>query len=121
MFSRRVDGEILTFGNTNAAASTAGVLFSSNTFEVPQFQREFSWQQDEIEDFWSDLSSNIGSASYFLGLVILTDEEDRKQVVNGQQKIVAVTLLANALFHEALRRERKALDQPTACSKNSSS
>jgi hypothetical protein len=93
----------------NAAASTAGELFSSNTFEVPQFQREYSWQEDEVEEFWGDLSGNIDASSYFLGLVILTDEKDRKLVVDGQQRIVTLTLLANALYHEATKRGRKAL------------
>jgi len=93
----------------NAAASTAGELFSSNTFEVPQFQREYSWQEDEVEEFWGDLSGNINASSYFLGLVILTDEKDRKLVVDGQQRIVTLTLLANAIYHEASKRGRKAL------------
>ena len=93
----------------NAAASTAGELFSSNTFEVPQFQREYSWQEDEVEEFWSDLNGNIGSESYFLGLVILTSEGDRKIVVDGQQRIVTLTLLANALYHEATKSGRSAL------------
>ncbi len=93
----------------NAAASTAGELFSSNTFMVPQFQREYSWQDDEVEDFWTDLSGNITSTSYFLGLVILTANEDRKVVVDGQQRIVTLTLLANALYHEAVKRGRLAL------------
>ena len=93
----------------NAAASTAGELFSSNTFTVPQFQREYSWQDDEVEEFWTDLSGNVTSASYFLGLVILTASGDRKVVVDGQQRIVTLTLLANALYHEAIKRGRTAL------------
>ncbi|MCY4004161.1 MAG: DUF262 domain-containing protein [Rhodospirillales bacterium] len=93
----------------NAAASTAGELFSSSTFEVPQFQREYSWQEHEVEEFWSDLSGGIDSTSYFLGLVILTAEGDRKLVVDGQQRIVTLTLLANALYHEATKRKRHAL------------
>ncbi len=93
----------------NAAASTAGELFSSNTFEVPQFQREYSWQEDEVEDFWTDLSGNINTSSYFLGLVILTAEGDRKLVVDGQQRLVTLSLLANALYHAAIKRGRTAL------------
>ena len=93
----------------NASASTAGELFSSNTFEVPQFQREYSWQADEVEEFWGDLSGHIDTTSYFLGLVILTDEKDRKLVVDGQQRLLTLTLLANALYYEATNRGRKAL------------
>jgi hypothetical protein len=93
----------------NAQASNAGAIFSNNTFEVPQFQREYSWADDEVEEFWSDLSSSIDLESYFLGLIILTDEGGKKHVVDGQQRIITVTLLAAALYHEAMGRGRRAL------------
>jgi hypothetical protein len=93
----------------NASASTAGALLSSSTFEVPQFQREYSWQQDDVADFWNDLKGNIEATSYFLGLVILTDEGGRKHVVDGQQRLITLSLLANAIYFEAIERGRKAL------------
>lgn len=96
----------------NASASTVGALLSSSTFEVPPFQREYSWQEDEVADLWSDLSNNIAAESYFLGLVILTEEEEegkRRHVVDGQQRIVTLTLLATALYHQAVARGRSAL------------
>jgi len=70
----------------NASASSAGALLSGSVFEVPQFQREYSWQEDEVADFWNDLRTNIESESYFLGLVILTDEAKQKHVVDGQRR-----------------------------------
>ena len=78
-------------------------------FEIPPFQREYSWGPDEVTDFWTDLSKNIDSDSYFLGLVILTDGESRKYVVDGQQRLITLTLLANAIYHEASKRGRNAL------------
>lgn len=95
----------------NASASSAGALLSNITFEIPPFQREYSWGSDEVSDFWTDLRNNLDSESYFLGLIILTDgqEDGRKYVVDGQQRLITLTLLANAIYHEALRRDRKAL------------
>ncbi|MBD9677408.1 DUF262 domain-containing protein [Pseudomonas sp. PDM18] len=93
----------------NASATTAGTLLSSSTFEVPPYQREYSWLEDEVVEFWTDLSHALGDDSYFLGLVILTDEQGIKQVVDGQQRILTLTLLAAALYHEAKERGRNAL------------
>lgn len=93
----------------NASASTAGALFSSSTFLVPPFQREYSWEKDEVSDFWSDLRNGLGNDAYFLGLIILTDEGGRKYVVDGQQRLLTLTLLAAALHREAITRGRKAL------------
>ena len=93
----------------NASASTAGALLSSSIFEVPQFQREYSWEEDEVAEFWNDLSSGLDTDSYFLGLVILTDEGKRKHVVDGQQRLITLSLLANAIYFEAHVRGRTAL------------
>ena len=88
---------------------TAGALISSSTFEVPPYQREYSWLEDDVSEFWNDLQNALDDDSYFLGLVILLDEGKRKQVVDGQQRILTLTLLAAALYHEALGSGRKAL------------
>lgn len=103
----------------NASASTAGNLLSSFTFEIPPYQREYSWRDDQVKDFWHDLSNSLNAESYFLGLIILTDETTegkgvpqsgtRKQVVDGQQRLLTLTLLVKALQHEAASRNRQAL------------
>jgi Protein of unknown function DUF262 len=93
----------------NASASTAGALLSSSTFEVPQFQREYSWERDQVEEFWTDLRNSLESVSYFMGLIILTDEGGRKHVVDGQQRLITLSLLATAIHFEATKRGRKAL------------
>jgi hypothetical protein len=93
----------------NANASTAGSLFASSIFEVPPFQREYSWTNDEVREFFSDIQGALDQDSYFLGLVIITEEKARRQVVDGQQRIVTLSLLAAALYHEALKRGRDAL------------
>lgn len=93
----------------NASASPAGTLISSSMFVVPPFQREYSWLEDEVADFWNDLSGSLEEDSYFLGLVILTEENNRKHVVDGQQRLVTMTLLAAAIYHESLARGRTAL------------
>jgi uncharacterized protein DUF262 len=92
----------------NASASSAGKLLSSFTFAVPQFQREYSWAEDEVADFWGDLRASLEAESYFLGLVILTDSPGRKSVVDGQQRLITLTLLATAIYFEA-KKDRKAL------------
>lgn len=94
----------------NASASSAGAVFSSSTFEVPQFQREYSWSaNNEVTEFWTDLSTNLNAEVYFLGLLILTKESERSHVVDGQQRLITLSLLATALYHEAKERDREAL------------
>lgn len=93
----------------NASALQAGALISKSRFVIPQFQREYSWQTDEVIEFWSDLSSSVETGDYFLGLIILTEKDNSKNVVDGQQRLVTLTLLATALYFEAKDLGRKAL------------
>ncbi len=94
----------------NASAVSAGALISTNTFKVPTFQREYAWTQEEYEDFWQDIRRSLTDPSYFLGLVILTsDDGGRRVVVDGQQRLLTITLLASALLREAIANNREAL------------
>lgn len=93
----------------NASATTAGALFSSGVFRVPPYQREYAWQGDETEELWRDLQLALTDESYFLGLIILTNTGDKTEVVDGQQRLLTLTMLAAALQHEAIRHGRKAL------------
>ena len=94
----------------SAAATTAGALISTTLFEVPPFQREYAWTTDEYTEFWNDIQRSLQDDSYFLGLVILTgDSGARKQVVDGQQRLLTISLLATALYREAQKNGRSAL------------
>ncbi|WP_165978074.1 DUF262 domain-containing protein [Actinomadura darangshiensis] len=93
----------------NASATTVGSLLSSYTFTIPEYQREYAWQSTEVAEFWNDLSQARGKGPYFLGLIVLTGEGKPKQVVDGQQRLLTITLLAAALRSAAITVGRKAL------------
>lgn len=31
--------------------------FLGNTYHIPDYQREYSWEEDELGDFWDDLET----------------------------------------------------------------
>ena len=35
-------------------------------FEIPAFQREYAWEDDQIKEFWNDLSHSVSLGPYFL-------------------------------------------------------
>ncbi|MFT8356346.1 MAG: DUF262 domain-containing protein [Bifidobacterium aquikefiri] len=92
-----------------ASSNTLSSLISGNRFTIPIYQRNYSWGDDEISDFFSDLSDSVDQDYYFLGLFILTGENQPKEVVDGQQRLLTVTLLAAALYHDAVKFGRDAL------------
>jgi hypothetical protein len=86
--------------NTQVDALTisAGPFFADRKLVVPDYQRRYSWDADQqISDFWRDLSGGLGAGDYFLGLVILSEGVERQEIVDGQQRLVTLTIFANEL------------------------
>ena len=100
-------------------------------FFVPEYQRDYTWEEENINRLFEDLVDGIGvlaedegdQATTFLGTAILTNEIDKKRtvkqgddraqptavklVVDGQQRIATIALVAIQLrevleTHEAI-------------------
>lgn len=85
-------------------------LIASSRFTIPEFQRRYSWRvEHELADLWRDLDSNPKDEAYFMGIIIVTEgNNDRLSVVDGQQRMISLSLLANVIRILA-RQENKAL------------
>lgn len=79
-------------------ALTVRQLFTNadSYYQIPDYQRPYSWEDEQIEQLWDDVyaAMNAGSDSYFLGPVILTGPQDgRFEIVDGQQRLTTLTIL----------------------------
>lgn len=80
-------------------------LLLSNVFEVPKYQRGYSWSKNELEDFWGDLEQlhkNDDIQSHFIGLVVVhSDTNDlsteKKYIIDGQQRITTSIILLDSI------------------------
>lgn len=75
------------------------ILTSTKPYIVPSYQRDYSWDKDEVEDFWKDLIKCIGQKSYFLGSMVFKaeKEDDTIIVIDGQQRLATITILLSAI------------------------
>ena len=72
-------------------------LLSSNYFHIPRFQRPYSWDEENINDFWSDVCVNKGQ-DYFIGsMVVYKQSKQQLGIVDGQQRLTTITILLCAL------------------------
>jgi hypothetical protein len=78
-----------------------GHLLSDKLLQVPRFQRRYSWLQEHVEQYWSDIERARGAGdAYFMGTVVLASEEDsqnRKLIIDGQQRITTTAILFIAI------------------------
>lgn len=76
---------------------TIEALLKGTVFEIPSFQRPYSWELDHINKFWDDILENI-SDTYFIGsMVVYKGDRSKVFVVDGQQRLTTIAILLCAL------------------------
>lgn len=85
------------------------LLGSKRQFVIPGFQREYSWDKKNYQEFLEDMLGNliikdgrISSSQYFLGTMLFIGNfaegtEQEIQVVDGQQRLTTITILFSAM------------------------
>ncbi len=67
-------------------------------FIIPRFQRSYSWGIEQCDELWRDiLRAAREHRSHFLGSLIYCTDEGGFSIVDGQQRLITVTLLLAAL------------------------
>ncbi len=69
---------------------------SDSYYQIPDYQRPYSWETQQIEELWDDIFSAMedNDSNYFLGATILTHTgDDYFEVVDGQQRLTTLTIL----------------------------
>jgi len=68
-------------------------LLSSGYYKIPRFQRPYSWDRENIQEFWDDIIRD-NPRDYFIGsMVVFKVGSQRFGVVDGQQRLTTITIL----------------------------
>ena len=68
-------------------------LLSSGYYKIPRFQRPYSWDRENIQEFWDDIIRD-NSGDYFIGsMVVFKFDNQRFGIVDGQQRLTTITIL----------------------------
>jgi uncharacterized protein with ParB-like and HNH nuclease domain len=71
-------------------------LLKESFYRIPRFQRPYSWDRANIEEFWNDAVVE-SEAQYFIGNFVVYDDKTALGVVDGQQRLTTITLVLCAL------------------------
>ena len=83
---------------------TLKTLFTEKqNLRIPDYQRVYSWRGTHVHDLLKDTFGR--STSYLMGTVILHKTQDERkntcyEIVDGQQRLVTLTILLNQLNHK---------------------
>lgn len=90
-------------------------LLQSQSFAIDEYQREYKWDKDNIDELLIDLRDKFLSCyqpgdeprkvntyeDYFLGSIIISKRNGKNYLVDGQQRVTSLTLLLIYLHNTA--------------------
>lgn len=90
--------------------TTLGLFDSSQkSFEIPVYQRAYSWERDQWQTFLNDLLEQIeGENNYFYGNILLeTVKKDVKyEIIDGQQRLTTLTIFIRSILNVLKKRDK---------------
>ena len=77
------------------------------TYEIPIYQRNYAWEQDEIcaliHDVEDSYSKKIPNHVYYIGTLVTYDKKDRVfEVIDGQQRLTTIYIVLKALGQDGI-------------------
>src|ERR1700733_4351965 len=90
-------------------------VFKEKIFRIPDYQRGYAWQRDQLKDFWEDLVNLSEGRSHYTGVLTLKElpskdvlKEDKEywlvedhsyklyNIVDGQQRLTTFVIFLQA-------------------------
>lgn len=110
----------------NAKEMPINLLLTNTKYQLDYYQREYSWQAQNVSELIDDLTSNFfGSyeeehtpdqvpnyGHYFLGSIIISNDNGKRYIVDGQQRLTTLTLLLIRIYHLLEDDDEKRLLEP---------
>ena len=95
--------------------SFAEVMSNGKSYTVPTFQRDYTWEEEQLDELWQDIRNIKESENqHFMGYLVLQSADNKSfQIIDGQQRITTVTLIivaALARFKELIEQNAEAGD-----------
>jgi uncharacterized protein with ParB-like and HNH nuclease domain len=103
-------GEIEDLSTDSLTLSS--LLNSDYRFEVPDYQRQYAWEKDQINQLWEDIQSIENEGTHFFGSIVLIDkgaghDPSVYEVVDGQQRLSTVIIILAVIRQKYLSEGKK--------------
>lgn len=93
-------------------------LLQSQSFSIDEYQREYKWEKEHIDELLSDLQGKFFSSykpgdetkkisnyeEYFLGSIIVSKRNNKSYLIDGQQRVTSLTLMLICLYRAAMAK-----------------
>ena len=95
--------ELKSFANENDEVCLKSIkicdLFDFH-LTIPPYQRVYCWRDKEIQTLWDSLRDMPDHLDYHLGAIIIHNNNNCCDIIDGQQRLVTLTIILRALGHD---------------------
>lgn len=74
-----------------------GELLKKGNLRIPSYQRPYKWNRKHIRNLFYDLRDAMGKKEYQIGSVILHENDGHLDIVDGQQRLISISLFLHLL------------------------
>ncbi len=83
------------------------LIIGDRIFQVPIYQRNYSWDKEQLEDLWNDLRYLDKSKKHYFGTILLKKAEEVKHglktfekydIIDGQQRITSALIFLREII-----------------------
>lgn len=82
-------------------ANLLELLGNGKIYRVPQYQRDYSWGEEQWEDLWNDIVEmhDQRNERHYMGALVIEATSDREfLIIDGQQRLATLSTLALAVI-----------------------
>jgi uncharacterized protein with ParB-like and HNH nuclease domain len=79
------------------------IVLNNDFFNIPIYQRLYVWGDDQIKTLLEDLKKGFeenANKNYYLGAIMLTKNEEKFDLIDGQQRFTTLWLIAKVLKYD---------------------
>lgn len=89
-------------GIINSNLTKLGSFLGNEKLYIPEYQRGYSWEETQLDDFWLDLEQIYQENTHdehFLGQVVIHKNKDdgKRYIIDGQQRISTTIIFLDIL------------------------
>jgi len=79
---------------------TLSEIFNDKTFRIPDYQRGYSWEEKQLQDFWGDLENLNDKRIHYTGMITVEHQkkDEYYHIVDGQQRLTTIIILLKVLL-----------------------
>lgn len=77
------------------------LIGNGKKYRVPLFQRDYAWEDEQWEDLWNDIQELLFTPNnfHYMGALVVEAVSDREfQIIDGQQRVATLSVLALAVI-----------------------